>query len=64
MGDLTIGVGASPHPLPTSPIKGEVPLCGWDVMLRKTPSSTLPLVGRVGEGDGWPQCTGENFDVW
>src|SRR5690606_39565087 len=48
MANGTIGGMASP--LPTSPIRGVVPLCGEDRMVPQTRWSTLPLAGRAGEG--------------
>ena len=63
MGEVVIGIGASPHPLPTSPVEGEVPRGGWGDILPETRYGTLPLAGRVGEGDGWPLCQGENYDA-
>src|SRR5690606_12067982 len=37
-------------PLPTSPTRGEVPAGGAGTIEPQPRSSTLPLVGRVGEG--------------
>jgi hypothetical protein len=37
-------------PLPTSPIRGEVPVSAWGTVRRPAQRDTLPLVGRVGEG--------------
>ena len=41
---------AAGTPLPTSPTRGEVPPCGGYAIGPYTRSSTLPLVGRAGEG--------------
>jgi hypothetical protein len=44
--------GASHHPLPASPIKGEVPPCGCGGMVPKGWSAHLPLDGGGWEGVG------------
>jgi hypothetical protein len=36
-------------PLPTSPTRGEVPICVNGTIEPQEPADTLPLVGRVGE---------------
>ncbi|KKC33183.1 hypothetical protein WH91_09015 [Devosia psychrophila] len=54
---------ASPHPLPTSPVEGEVPdrVFGWIEV--KSQGGTLPLAGMAGEGDFWPQSQKETTNV-
>jgi hypothetical protein len=37
-----------PHPLPASPIKGEVGLCAWGAIEFNAPDGTSPLMGRLG----------------
>ncbi len=37
-------------PSPTLPMKGRVPLSGFDGIEPQTPNHTLPFMGRVGEG--------------
>lgn len=41
-----------PHPVPASPIKGEVPPCGWRRIVPQEWSGQLPLDGG-GLGRGW-----------
>lgn len=41
----------SPHPLPASPIKGEVKTCAFDHIVPSTPNGTSPLVGEAGRGE-------------
>src|SRR5690606_18209414 len=38
------------NPLPSSPTRGEVPLCARGTILPDAPEDTLPHVGRDGEG--------------
>lgn len=40
-----------PHPLPPSPIEGEVQTGGFDEIVPLIPNGTSPLVGKVGRGD-------------
>ncbi len=39
-----------PHPLPASPIKGEVQFSGWGSIVPHEWSETSPLMGEVGGG--------------
>ena len=41
-----------PHPLPASPIKGEVPLHSLGSILPQSPAYTSPLMGEAGRGWG------------
>jgi hypothetical protein len=41
-----------PHPLPSSPIKGEVPSCAWGGIGTDTTAPTSPLMGEAGRGWG------------
>jgi hypothetical protein len=41
---------AASTPLPTSPARGEVPTEYLDLTEPQSPTCTLPLAGRVGEG--------------
>jgi hypothetical protein len=43
-------LSALPHPLPASPIKGEVPSRGLDCIEPQEWSETSPLMGEVGGG--------------
>ena len=43
---------AQRHPLPTSPIKGEVPLSALGAIVPPEWRETSPLMGEVGGGEG------------
>ena len=45
------------HPLPTSPIMGEVPLHFFGSIQSQPPHSTSPLMGEVGRG--WSHTCGD-----
>jgi hypothetical protein len=40
------------HPLPTSPIEGEVPLHSYGPIQSQPPAFTSPLMGEAGRGWG------------
>jgi hypothetical protein len=45
---LTGSFARAAHPLPTSPVEGEVPLRAWRSIVPVTPAGHLPL-----DGGGW-----------
>jgi hypothetical protein len=45
-----------PNPLPTSPIKGEVPARVWGAIVPQAQTHTSPLTGR-----GWSPSRDERF---
>lgn len=48
------------HPLPTSPIKGEVPLHSFCLIQSQSPAGTSPSMGEARRGWGLPT---ENSNV-
>jgi hypothetical protein len=46
-----------PHPLPASPIKGEVPLHSFGSIQPQPPAHTSPLMGEAGRG--WSPARGD-----
>ena len=45
-----MGLSVGLHPLPTSPIKGEVPLHSFGTTLPQPPAGTSPLMGEARRG--------------
>ena len=51
MDSFLVALWVLPHPLPTSPIEGEVQCGGFDEIVPQAQSGTSPLVGEVGRGE-------------
>jgi hypothetical protein len=51
------------HPLPASPIKGEVQLRSWGMIVSPPPADTSPLMGEVRRGWGSHHASAQSREV-